>query len=148
MRHSSSLCTVLSPIRQRHLVLVSLAALAGGAITAPLSAGASSYGTLIAHRNAAPSASFATRFANVRPPRSFVLVVTEPTDAPLMFRWSLRCVGASPREHGGASGEATVSNGRWVKRVRADWIEHPALCSGGISGAATAHPVLARVFAD
>ncbi|HTB70092.1 MAG TPA: hypothetical protein VK707_03860 [Solirubrobacteraceae bacterium] len=148
MRHSSSLCTVLAMTGPRQLALISLAALAGAAAAAPLSAGASGYGQLIARRNAAPSASFATRFAHVRPPRSFVLVVNEPTDAPLMFRWSLRCVGASPRENGGASGEATVSSGRWVKRVRADWIKHPVACSGGISGSAAAHPVLARVFAD
>jgi hypothetical protein len=128
--------------------MICLGALAGAAVAAPLSASASGYGTLIAHRNAAPSASFAMRFANARPPRSFVLVVTEPTDAPLTFRWSLRCVGASPRENGGASGEATVSSGRWVKRVRADWIKHPAVCSGSIAGFAAAHPVLARVFTD
>ncbi len=118
------------------------------AAISPLAAGASTYGTLLARRDATPSASLETSFSNVRPPASFLLVVTEPTDASISFRWSLRCVSASGRERGGASGAATVSSSRWVKRVRTDWIKHPAECSGTTSGSAASTAVLVRVFAD
>ena len=115
---------------------------------APLDAGASFHATLIARHEVAPSASLATRFAHARPPASFLLVVSESTSAPLEFRWSLHCFSASRRESGGASGEATVSSGHWIKRVRADWIAHPADCTGTISGSAAASPVLVRMYAD
>ena len=60
----------------------------------------------------------------------------------------MHCYNASRRESGGASGEATVSSGHWVKHVRADWIKHPAYCTGSIVGSAASSPVLVRVFAQ
>lgn len=134
--------------RQRLLAPIVAAAALGATATPPSVYGASTYGRLIARSDAAPSAPLEARFTRVRPPVAFVLVVTEPTNAPLVFRWSLRCVGISGRESGGASGEATPSRGHWVKRVRADWIKHPAACSGSVSGFAGTNPVLARVFVD
>lgn len=88
-----------------------------------------------------------TQFARARPPQSFVLVVTEPTKTELQFKWSLRCYNVARKESGGASGEVTVSSGHWVKRVRANWIKHPAYCAGGIVGSAADSPVLVRIFA-
>lgn len=148
MRHSASLWTVPRSARQRALALAAGAVTLGTAAVTPLYAGASGYGRLVARRAASPSASLTTRFSHVRPPGSFLLVVTERTSATLTFQWELRCVSASHRESGGASGEATVSDGRWVKRVRANWIAHPAECTGAISGSAAASPVLVRVYAD
>ncbi|HEX8714477.1 MAG TPA: hypothetical protein VF706_02825 [Solirubrobacteraceae bacterium] len=133
---------------QRSLVLIAATAAVTAAAAAALGAHASTYGKLLVRHDAAPSASLETRFAHVRPPGSFLLVVTEPTDAPLEFSWSLRCVSASRRESGGASGKAIVSSGHWVKRERADWIKRPAVCMGSISGSAAASPVLVRIFAD
>jgi hypothetical protein len=111
-------------------------------------ASAETYGRLIVRHSALPAASLETRFARVRPPRSFLLVVTESNHEQLNFSWSVRCVGSHPKESGGASGRASVVSGHWVKRIRADWIKHPVSCSGAIDGSAGASPVLVRVFAD
>jgi hypothetical protein len=148
MCHSSSLGIVVSPTRQRLLAPIATVAALGATAIAPSVSGASTYGRLIARSDAAPAAPLEARFVRVRPPITFVLVVTEPTNAPLIFRWSLRCVGISGRESGGASGTATVSGNHWVKRVRANWIKHPTTCSGSVSGSARANSVLARVFVD
>jgi hypothetical protein len=111
------------------------------------SAAAETYGKLIVRHSAAPAATLETRFDRVRAASSFLLVVTEPVREPLSFTWSVRCDGANHRESGGASGRATIANGHWVKRISPDWIEHPATCSGSISGVAAGTPVLIRVFA-
>jgi hypothetical protein len=87
------------------------------------------------------------QFQRVPPPGSFLLVVTEPAETQLKFKWSLHCFGASHRASGGASGEATVSSGRWAKQIRANWIKHPAYCSGSVVGSVASSPVLVRVFA-
>ncbi len=150
MRLSSSLNAVVSPTRPRgHAPLIAVAIVAGAlGAAAPTNAGARTYGRLIVRHAAAPSTSLQTSFAAVRPPGSFLLVVTEPTEAPLEFRWSLRCASASHRESGGAEGAANVSGGHWVKRVRVDWIKHPASCTGSISGSAGTSAALVRVFAQ
>ena len=56
----------------------------------------------------------------------------------LEFSWSVHCFNPAHSERGGATGEATVANGHWVKRIRADWIKHPAYCSGSVEGARAA----------
>ncbi len=89
-----------------------------------------------------------TQFSHIQPPQSFLLVVTEPSKTALRFKWSVHCYNAARRESGGASGEATVSTGHWVKRVPADWIKHPAYCTGSIVGSAASSPVLVRIFAQ
>jgi hypothetical protein len=136
---------VVSPILKRSIALTG--ALAIG-VLAPSGAAATTYGKLVVRHSAAPGSLLETQFSRVRPPGSFLLVVTEPAMTPLQFSWSVHCFNAARRESGGANGEATVSNGHWVKRVRANWIKHPAYCSGSVVGSAAASPVLVRVFAD
>jgi hypothetical protein len=114
----------------------------------PASATASTYGRLVVRHSASPGSMLETQFGRVRPPGSFLLVVTEPVNTRLQFKWSVHCFNAARRESGGASGEAIVTSGRWVKQVRANWIKHPAYCSGSVVGSATSSPVLVRVFAD
>lgn len=146
MRRSTSLSSVIAAIR-RHL----LAAIGAGLLVVALStasAGASSYGRLIVRNNALPASMLDTQFSHVQPPQSFLLVVTEQNKTALHFKWTLHCYNAARRESGGASGEATVSSGHWVKRVRADWIKHPAYCTGSIAGSAASSPVLVRIFAQ
>ena len=108
---------------------------------------ATTYGKLIVRNNAMPASALDTQFAHVRPPRSFLLVVTEPRKTELSSSGRFTAT-ARARESGGASGEATVSSGHWVKQVRATWIKHPAYCSGSIVGSAASSPVLVRVFAQ
>lgn len=131
---------------------IGIATAAGGGLgtlgAAPSPAGASGYGQLIARHDAAPSTSLQTSFETARPPATFLLVVTQPREVPLKLTWSLHCAGSGAHEHGGAKGTALVASGRWVKRVRADWIPHPRSCAGGVSGTAGAGPVLVRVFVD
>jgi hypothetical protein len=110
-------------------------------------AAASIYGRLIVRNDALPAAVLDTHFQHVPPPRSFLLVVTEPRKSELQFKWSLRCYNNARRESGGASGEVTVSSDRWIKQVRANWIEHPAYCTGAVVGSAATSPVLVRVYA-
>src|ERR1700744_1732191 len=120
----------MSSNRQRLLAFIMLPLASAGPATA--SASAETYGKLLARHSALPSGSLETHFLHARPPRSFVLVVTEPTKEQLNFTWSVHCASSGRRESGGASGRASVANGHWVKRVRADWIKHPASCSGSI----------------
>ena len=145
MRGSTSLSSMISSIPRRFLplgiVLVIVALL-------PASVVASSYGTLVVRHTAPPGSTLETQFSGVRPPCSFLLVITEPANTQLQFKWSVHCFNAARRESGGASGEVTVTSGHWVKRVRANWIKHPARCSGSVVGAAASSPVLVRVFAD
>jgi hypothetical protein len=133
---------------REHVLTVVVAIVLGALATTAPRAGARTYGRLIVRNAVAPSTSLQTGFSGVRPPDSFLLVVTETTDAPLEFRWSLHCASASHRESGGAEGAAVVSSGHWVKRVRANWIKHPATCMGSISGASGVSATLVRVFAD
>jgi hypothetical protein len=137
---------VESSIRQRQLAPVAVSLLA--VAFCPAVALAETYGKLIVRHSAAASTTLATRFDRVHPPQSLVLVVSEPSKAPLNFKWSVRCSNSARRESGGASGEAVVASGHWVKRVRIDWIKHPASCSGSVDGSAAGSPVLVRVFAD
>ena len=95
-----------------------------------------------------PASKLDTQFGHVRPPRSFLLVITEQSKTELQFKWSVRCYSTSHRESGGASGEAVVSSGHWVKQVRPTWIKHPGYCAGSIVGTAASSPVLVRVFAQ
>jgi hypothetical protein len=137
----------MSSNRQRLLpAIVAVAASATLCSSSP--AAAETYGRLIVRDSATPTASFATPFSHVRPPKSFLLVVTEPKREPLNFRWSVHCVSSGSKESGGASGRASVASGHWVKRIEPRWIKHPASCSGTIEGSAAASPVLVRVFAD
>jgi hypothetical protein len=136
---------VLTAIRQRPLVLIAISVASIVATSTP--AAASTYGALIVRHDAPPSATLTTSFANVRPSKAFLLVVTEPLKTPLQFRWSIHCASANGRESGGASGAATVANGHWVKRVVVTWIKHPASCSGRVEGSTSSSPVLVRVFA-
>jgi hypothetical protein len=105
------------------------------AATLPPAVFATTYGKLIVRNNAMPASALDTQFSHVRPPRSFLLVVTEPSKTELQFKWSVRCASASHRE-----------SGHWVKQVRATWIKHPAYCTGSIVGSAASSPVLVRVF--
>lgn len=144
-RRSTSLNPVKSPIRQRQLAPVAVPLLA---LALCQSAAAGTYGRLIARHSAAASTTLETSFGQVRPPHSFLLVVTEPSKTPLHFTWSVHCSNSARKESGGASGEAVVASGRWVKRVSANWIKHPAACTGRVDGSAADSPVLVRVFAD
>jgi hypothetical protein len=135
---------VISPICRRLLGPIGVVLLL--AATLPSTVFATTYGRLIVRNNAMPASVLDTQFGHVRPPRSFLFVVTEPSKTELQFKWSVHCYSASRRESGGASGEATVSSGHWVKQVRATWIKHPAYCAGSIVGSAATSPVLVRVF--
>jgi hypothetical protein len=137
---------VIAAIR-RHLP----AAIGAGLVVAalfPATVAASGYGRLIVRNNALPASMLDTQFTHIQPPQSFLLVVTESSKTELRFKWSLHCYNAARRESGGASGEALVGSGHWVKRVRADWIKHPAYCTGSIVGSAASSPVLVRIFAQ
>jgi hypothetical protein len=125
------------------LVVVPLASVA----LSPAGAAASTYGKLVVRHVARPAATLETDFVHVRPARSFLLVVNEPSEVSLAFSWSVHCFNPAHRESGGAEGEATIASGHWVKRVRADWIRHLAYCTGSITGTAGTSPVLVRVFA-
>jgi hypothetical protein len=137
----------MSSNRQRLLPAIA-ALIASAALCSASSAAAETYGRLIVRNSATPATSFAAPFSHVRPPRSFLLVVTEPNREQLDFRWSVHCVGSKPKESGGASGRASVASGHWVKRIEPRWIKHPVSCSGTIEGSAAASPVLVRVFVD
>jgi hypothetical protein len=136
----------MSPNRQR--LLSTIAVLLMSAALCASAASAETYGRLIVRHSATATGALETRFAHVRAPGSFLLVVTEPKREQLNFRWSVHCTGSQPSESGGASGRASVASGHWVKRVRPRWIKHPVSCSGTIEGSAGASPVLVRVFAD
>jgi hypothetical protein len=144
---SISLARVSQPIRHQRLALIVVVPLATVALS-PTVAAASTYGKLVVRHATAPTATLETHFGHVRPARTFLLVVTEPSEVQLAFSWSVRCFNPAHRESGGAEGQATVAGGHWVKRVRADWIKHPAYCTGSVTGAAGTSPVLVRVFAD
>ncbi|HTA06269.1 MAG TPA: hypothetical protein VK774_07895 [Solirubrobacteraceae bacterium] len=137
----------MSSNRQRIAQLLAVTAISTAAASYPAFAEADSYGKLIVRRHAAPAAALDVRFGRVHAPHAFLLVVTEPSNEQLSFKWSLHCVGAAPRESGGASGRASIVSGHWVKRVRPTWIKHPVSCSGTIEGSTATSPVLVRIFA-
>ncbi len=136
----------MSSNRQRLLPTIA-AITASAALCSASPAAAETYGRLIVRHTATPTTAFAAPFSHVRPPKSFLLVVTEPNREQLDFRWSVHCVGSGSKESGGASGRASVASGHWVKRIQPRWIKHPVSCSGTIEGSAAASPVLVRVFA-
>jgi hypothetical protein len=136
---------MVTPIRQRRTLVV---ALVSAAALWPAGALADQSGTLIAHGTAEPASSFTTSFHQVRPASVFWLVVSETSRENLVVSWSIHCFNSPRREGGGAAGEATVNHGRWIKPVRADWIKHPALCSGTVGGAAAGSPVTVRIYAS
>jgi hypothetical protein len=137
----------MSSIRQSLLAPIGLLALVA-ALCASGTASAGTYGRLLVRHSALASAPLETRFAGVRAPRSFLLVVTETNREQLNLAWSVHCVGSHGQESGGASGRASVAGWRWTKRIRPDWIKHPTSCSGRIEGTAGASPVLVRVYTD
>ncbi|HMH46645.1 MAG TPA: hypothetical protein VK538_02925 [Solirubrobacteraceae bacterium] len=140
-----------SAIRQRRLALIVVplasVALSQAGAAASTGAAARTYGKLVVRHVARAAATLETDFVHVRPARSFLLVVTEPSEVQLAFSWSVHCFNPAHRESGGAEGEATITSGHWVKHVRADWIRHPAYCTGSVTGTAGTSPVLVRVFA-
>lgn len=123
------------------------AALLALTAVSPAAAGAGpGYGRLIAAA-AAPAAG-AAAFHHVRPPQQFWLVLTDSAQAQIRVSWSIGCFNPAHRAHGGAVGHATVAHGRWVKRVRANWIAQPAFCSGTVRGSAGASRVQIHVYAS
>jgi hypothetical protein len=133
---------------QRALTLIAVCVVTLVATALPaVAAVAGTYGTLIVRHDTPPATPLATNFVRVRPTGSFLLVVTQPSGAALRFRWSIHCAGALRDERGGASGVASVSSVRWIKRVRVNWIDHPTSCSGTVEGSASSNPVLVRVYA-
>src|SRR5215475_8515746 len=98
----------MSPTRQR--LLPFLAIIATASVLSPVPAAAETYGRLIVRHNATPTGALDTNFGQVRAPRAFMLVVTEPKGETLSFNWSVHCVGSGPKESGGASGRAIVSS--------------------------------------
>jgi hypothetical protein len=124
-----------------------IAAILSSAALWPAAAAAGSYGTLVADHAAGPASSLETTFDQIRPARIFWLVVTVPSHEQLGVTWSIRCSSSAGRESGGAMGRAIVTHGRWAKAVRANWIKHPAVCSGTVTGSATGGPALVRIYA-
>lgn len=143
-RHSTSLSSVATTIRHRPFAFALLCLTS--VLLWPAVASADTYGRLIARHSALPASALSTPFSHVRPPKTFLLVVTEPTRSALSFNWSVHCVNSERKESGGASGAAVVSSGHWVKSIRANWIKHPVVCSGSVAGTAGSSPVLVRVF--
>jgi hypothetical protein len=119
------------------------------AISAAPAAAGSGYGKLIAAGAAGAPAAGEAAFHHVRrPPQQFWLVLTDPAQAQISVSWSISCSSPKHRAHGGAVGQATVAHGRWVKRVRANWIAQPAFCSGTVRGSAGASRVQIHVYAS
>jgi hypothetical protein len=106
------------------------------------------YGRLIADGAAGAPGAGEASFHHVRPPQQFWLVLTGPAQARIRVSWSIGCFNPAHRAHGGATGQATVAHGRWVKRVRADWIAQPASCSGTVRVSAGGSRVQIHVYAS
>lgn len=124
-------------------VLLAMAAVCQAAQAAP-----GQYGQLIARGKASSVSAAKASFHRVRPPRVFWLVVTDPAKTQLSVSWSIDCSNPAHRRHGGAAGQANVAHGRWVKRIRADWITRPAFCSGSVGGSAVSGPVQIHIYAN
>lgn len=134
-------------IRRRKLELSAIL-LALTAACPAADAAAAGYGTLIAGGAAGSLGAGEAAFHHVRPPQQFWLVLTDSAQAQIRVSWSISCFNPAHRAHGGAAGQATVAHGRWVKRVRADWIANPAFCSGTVRGSAGGSRVLIHVYAS
>ena len=134
-------------IRRRKLELSAIL-LALTAVCPAADAAAAGYGTLIAGGGAHALGVGVANFHHVRPPQQFWLVLTDSAQAQIRVSWSISCFNPAHRAHGGAAGQATVAHGRWVKRVRADWIAKPAFCSGTVRGSAGAGHVQIHVYAS
>jgi hypothetical protein len=135
------------PIRRRKLKLSAIL-LALIAVCPATDAAAAGYGRLIADGAAVAPGAGEADFHHVRPPQQFWLVLTDSAQAEIRLKWSISCFDPAHRAHGGAAGQATVAHGRWVKRVRADWIARPAFCSGTVRGSAGASRVQIHVYAS
>jgi hypothetical protein len=109
---------------------------------------AAGYGRLIAGGAAGSLGAGEAAFHHVRPAQQFWLVLTDSAPAQIRVSWSISCFNPAHRAHGGAAGQATVAHGRWVKRVRADWIANPAFCSGTVRGSGGGSRVLIHVYAS
>lgn len=106
------------------------------------------YGELIARGAGGAAGTRKAEFQHVRPARLFWLVLTDSAQARIHVSWSISCFNLARRAHGGAAGQATVARGRWVKRIRADWITQPAFCSGAVRGSAEGSSVQIHVYAE
>jgi hypothetical protein len=124
------------------LLAFALAAMPTGAPAAT-----SGYGKLIASSRDGTASTAEADFHLVSQPRVFWLLVSDRTGAKVTISWSISCVNAARGERGGAAGKATIGSGRWVKRIRADWIKRPAACSGVVRGSAGRSPVQIHVYA-
>jgi hypothetical protein len=134
-------------IRRRKLELSAILLALTAACPAAASASAG-YGRLIAGGAGGALGAGVADFHHVRPPQQFWLVLSDSARAQIRVSWSISCFNPAHRAHGGAAGQATVAHGRWVKRVRADWIANPAYCSGTVRGSADGSRVLIHVYAS
>jgi hypothetical protein len=73
-------------------------------------------------------------FHHVRPAPTFSLVLTAPAKSQVNVTWTVVCYDPARKSSGGATGQATITNGHWSKLVRANWVMHPAYCSGSVVG--------------
>jgi hypothetical protein len=104
------------------------------------------YGTLIATGGGGGASTAVAAFRVTSPPRVFSLLVTDSTGTTLNLSWSISCSNPARGERGGAAGKATVGHGRWVKRIRANWIARPTSCSGVVRVSADRSQVQIRVY--
>ena len=111
-------------------------------------AAAGKYGELIATSKSGAASTAEADFHLVSAPRVFWLVVTGPAEMQLSISWTITCSNPARGERGGASGKATLGRGRWVKRIRANWITRPTSCSGVVRGSAERVPVQIRAYAN
>jgi hypothetical protein len=126
-----------------------LAILGALAVFSPATAAAGGgYGRLIATAKIEAAGIPKASFHGVRPAPVFWLVVSNPTTAKHDISWSVSCANPAHKASGGSKGEATIVRGRWVKRIRANWITHPSYCSGRVEGVAGSAPLQLRVYAD
>jgi hypothetical protein len=134
-------------IRPGMLVLTGLLlAFSGASPGAP--AATSAYGKLIASSPGRTASTAEADFHLASPPRVFWLLVTDPAGAKLSISWSISCSNPARGKRGGATGKAIAGRGRWVKRIRADWVTRPTSCSGVVRGSADrSQPVQIHVYA-
>jgi len=112
----------------------------------PALAATGGYGKLIAVGGGGAASAAVAGFRVTSPPRVFWLLVTDSAGTTLNLAWSITCSNGV-RERGGAAGRATAGHGRWVRRVRANWISRPTSCSGVVHGSADHGHVQIRVYA-
>ncbi len=135
----------LAPIAVRALLVTVLAI----AVACPAALAAHrDYGKPIAQGRLGVDGTPKASFHGVRPAPSFWLVVANPAGASLGISWSVSCSDPTHKANGGATGEATIAPGHWAKRVRADWIKHPAYCSGKVEGLIGSGPLRIHIYAE